>query len=476
MTEHSREPHGHDHGGSHEGDNGHLDAHDHDHHHPEGRVRRLAEMFVGHSHDPGDSFDDALASDRRGIRALKVSLLALGITAVAQLAVVLVSGSVALLADTIHNFSDALTAIPLWIAFAIGSRAATRRYTFGYRRAEDLAGMFVLLMIAISALLAAYESITRLISPQPIANIPIVIAAGIIGFAGNEIVALYRIRVGRSIGSAALIADGFHARTDGLTSLAVVAGALGVAAGYPLADPLVGMLITAVILVVLKQATQQMLGRLMDAVEPELVDQVETIAASVPEVQAVDRLRVRWIGHTLEASMAITVDCEMTVTQGHQVSEDVRHRLLHEVRRLDTAVIHVNPCGHDGQDAHALTRHHDTLAQGSRGISVNGPLAWSRRGRQFVVVGASATARSFPMDEDRQGPVDQRPAGRAQETEDAPAFAESRMSPTDRRLSGNHQDFGSVVRVYVVGRSVGPRQSSARRRALSSTNAKGLTR
>ncbi len=336
--------------------------HGHSHEHPDGRLRRLVASVAGHSHDPGDSIDDALTSDRRGIRALKISLLLLAITAIAQLAVVLVSGSVALLADTIHNFSDALTAVPLWIAFAIGGRAATRRYTYGYRRAEDLAGMFVLLMILASAILAAYESITRLITPQPMTNIPIVIGAGIIGFAGNEAVALYRIRVGRSIGSAALVADGYHARTDGLTSLAVVAGALGVAAGYPLADPLVGLLITAVILVVLKQATGQMLGRLMDAVEPDLVGQVENIVESVPEVQSVDRLRVRWLGHALEASMAITVNCDMTVAQGHQVSEEVRHRLLHEVRRLDTAVIHVNPCRHGGEDPHETTRHHDPVA------------------------------------------------------------------------------------------------------------------
>lgn len=325
-------------------------------------MRRLVASVVGHSHDPGDSIDDALTSDARGIRALKISLVILGITAVAQFAVVLVSGSVALLADTIHNFSDALTAIPLWIAFAIGGRAATRRYTFGYRRAEDLAGLFVLLMIAGSAILAAFESVSRLINPQPITNIPIVIMAGIIGFAGNEGVALLRIRVGRTIGSAALVADGYHARTDGLTSLAVVAGTLGVAAGYPLADPIVGLLITGVILVVLKQATAQMLGRLMDAVEPEVVEQVENVAQSVPDVQSVDRLRVRWLGHALEASMAITVDCDMTVSEGHRVSEEVRHRLVHEVRRLDTAVIHVNPCGHGGEDAHALTRHHDPTA------------------------------------------------------------------------------------------------------------------
>jgi len=366
MTEHAHGPATYEHGEPHVhedhvvDDHGHGHDSDHPHDHPSGRLGRLVAVFVGHSHDPGDSIDDALTSDARGIRALKISLLLLGITAVAQLAVVLVSGSVALLADTIHNFSDALTAVPLWIAFAIGSRAATRRYTFGYRRAEDLAGLFVLLMIAASAILAAYESVSRLITPQPITNIPVVLVAGFLGFLGNEAVALYRIRVGRSIGSAALVADGYHARTDGLTSLAVVAGALGVAAGYPLADPLVGLLITAVILVVLKQATAQMLGRLMDAVEPELVDQVETIAASVPDVQSVDRLRLRWLGHALEASMAITVDCDMTVTEGHRVSEEVRHRLLHEVRRLDTAVIHVNPCGHSGDDAHELTRHHDS--------------------------------------------------------------------------------------------------------------------
>ncbi|MBI3750747.1 MAG: cation transporter [Chloroflexi bacterium] len=359
-SDNDRDP---DHGHAH-GPGSVADGRGHEHDHP-GRLRRIVELFAGHSHDPGDSIDDALTSDRRGIRALKVSLVGLGLTAVGQLAVVLVSGSVALLADTIHNFSDALTAIPLWIAFALGARAATRRYTFGYRRAEDLAGLFVLVMIAGSAILAAAESISRLVSPEPITNIPIVIGAGLIGFAGNEAVAAYRIRVGRAIGSAALVADGYHARTDGLTSLAVVAGALGVAAGYPLADPLVGLLITAVILAVLKQAAGQMLGRLMDAVEPELVEQVETIVASVPEVQSVDRLRVRWLGHAVEASLAITVDCDLSVAQGHRVSEEVRHRLLHEVRHLETVVIHVNPCGHGGADPHELTRHHDPVLHAS---------------------------------------------------------------------------------------------------------------
>jgi cation diffusion facilitator family transporter len=339
-------------------DDEHTPEHDHEHH---TGVRGLIASVLGHSHGQADSVDDALTSSARGIRAVKISLVGLGVTAFAQLAVVLVSGSVALLADTIHNFSDALTAIPLWIAFALGTRAATRRYTFGYRRAEDLAGLFVLLMILGSAILAGYESINRLINPTVITNIPIVIAAGFIGFGGNEAVALYRIRLGREIGSAALIADGYHARADGLTSLAVVAGAIGVALGYPAADPLVGLLITVAILFVLRQATGQMLGRLMDAVEPELVDQVEEIARSTPEVQDVSRIRVRWVGHALEASFAITVDCDKTVGQGHAIAEEVRHRLLHEVAKLDTAVIHVNPCGHDGGDPHEALRHHEVL-------------------------------------------------------------------------------------------------------------------
>ena len=171
--------------------------------------------------------------------------------------------------------------------------------------------------------------------------------------------ALYRIRVGRDIGSAALVADGYHARTDGLTSLAVIVGALGVAAGYPLADPLVGLLITAVILVVLRQATSQMLGRLMDAVEPELVDQVEDIARAVPGVQGLGPVRLRWVGHALEASLTITVDRDHTVGEGHASPRrsDTRSSTGCDAwtPRSSTSI----PCSHDGDDPHATLRHHD---------------------------------------------------------------------------------------------------------------------
>ncbi|MHA6622122.1 cation diffusion facilitator family transporter [Pseudonocardia sp. DLS-67] len=297
----------------------------------------------GHGHGHADSIDAALAASAEGVRALKISLLVLGVTALAQLAVVLVSGSTALLADTIHNFSDALTAVPLWIAFVLGRRAATRRYTYGYGRAEDLAGVFILAMIALSAAVAGYESIQRLVEPRPLENVGFVLAAGLIGFVGNEVVAVHRIRVGRRIGSAALVADGLHARTDGFTSLAVVGAALGVLAGFPLADPIVGLLITVAILVVLRGAAVDIYRRLMDAVDPGLVDTAEAAVRAVPGVVAVEELRLRWSGHRVRAEVGIAVDAGLGVVAGHDIATAVRHGLLHEVPRLVAATVHVGP-------------------------------------------------------------------------------------------------------------------------------------
>lgn len=350
---------GHDDGDHDHGPNGDHD-HDHgDHDHRGGLIGFVQSIFAPHSHDSADSVDKALESSAKGIRAVKISLAALMVTALAQVAVVLVTGSVALLADTIHNFSDALTSIPLWIAFILGRRVANKRYTYGYRRAEDLAGLFIVAMIAFSAALAGWESINRLLDPRPITNIGLVFAAGIIGFLGNELVAIYRIRTGREIGSAALVADGLHARTDGFTSLAVVAGAIGVALGYPQADPIVGLLITVAILWVLKDAARSVFGRLMDAVDPALVDDIERRALAISGVEGVDGVRVRWIGHRLEASLHATVDCDVSVARGHAIAEDVRHELLHEVKGLDVVLVHVDPCGHDGADPHAAAMHHD---------------------------------------------------------------------------------------------------------------------
>lgn len=306
----------------------------------------IKEIFAPHSHDAADSVDDTLESTAAGIRTVKISLLVLGLTALIQIVIVVMSGSVALAADTIHNFADALTAVPLWIAFALGAKPATRRYTYGFGRVEDLAGSFVVAMITMSAIIAGYEAIARLIHPQQIEHVGWVALAGLVGFIGNEWVALYRIRVGHRIGSAALIADGLHARTDGFTSLAVLCSAGGVALGFPLADPIVGLLITAAILAVLRIAARDVFRRLLDGVDPAMVDAAEQALAARPGVQAVRSVRMRWIGHRLHADAELDVDPALDLAQAHRIAHDAEHELTHTVPKLTTALIHAYPAEH----------------------------------------------------------------------------------------------------------------------------------
>jgi cation diffusion facilitator family transporter len=344
--------HSSDRGHDHAHDHDHDHAHDHDHEHAGGVRGWVTGLFRPHSHDAADSVDAALESSAQGIRAVKISLVALAVTAALQMLVVAASGSVALLADTIHNFSDALTAVPLWIAFVVGRRAANRRYTYGYGRAEDLAGLFIVAMIALSAVVGGVQAIRRLIDPLPIQHVGWVALAGLIGFLGNEVVAVYRIRVGRRIASAALVADGLHARTDGFTSLAVLAGAAGVAAGFPLADPIVGLLITAAILAVLRTAVRDVYRRVMDAVDPELVDQAESALLATPGVLEVRAIRMRWIGHRLHAEADLDIDGRISVTDAHRLAHDAEHRLTRDLPKLRTAAIHAYPADREHQGAH----------------------------------------------------------------------------------------------------------------------------
>lgn len=322
-------------------------SHHHAHSHRRGFRGAFTEIFVPHSHDAADNIDSELESSAAGIRAVKLSLLVLGITAVAQIVIVIISGSVALAADTIHNFSDALTAVPLWIAFALGTRAATRRYTYGFGRIEDLAGLFVVAMIAMSAIIAGYEAVMRLLHPQAIEHVGWVALAGLIGFVGNEWVAFYRIRVGRRIGSAALAADGMHARTDGFTSLAVLASAGGVALGFPLADPIIGLVITVAILAVLRTAMRDVFRRLLDGVDPELVETAEHTLAGRPGVRSVRSVRMRWIGHRLHADAELDVDPSLNLAEAHRIAHEAEHDLTHAVPKLTTALIHAYPA-HEG--------------------------------------------------------------------------------------------------------------------------------
>jgi cation diffusion facilitator family transporter len=306
---HSRGQHRHDHG-----------SHDHGPH--------------GHTHGV---IDPTIATTARGIWAIKWSFVILAMTAALQVVVVAISGSVALLADTIHNVADATTAIPLWIAFLLARRKPTATFTYGYGRVEDLAGIIIVLIILFSALVAGYEAIDRLINPQPVTELGWLTVAGIIGFIGNEAVAVFRIRVGREINSAALIADGYHARTDGLTSLAVVLGAAGVWLGYPLADPIVGLLITVAIFGIVWQSARSVLTRMLDGVEPGLVGEIRHAAEHVKGVGKVVDAKARWVGHKLHADVTIAVNDSLTVAEANGISASLQRELFAHLPALEAA-------------------------------------------------------------------------------------------------------------------------------------------
>jgi cation diffusion facilitator family transporter len=317
VTDEHAHTHGHDH------------EHEHGHSHPHGGVKGfLYDLVVPHTHDAADSIDDAMEASSAGVRALKISLFVLLGTTIVQAVLVAFTGSIALLADTIHNFADALTAVPLWIAFVLGRRLATRRYTYGYGRAEDLAGMFIVFVVALSAVVAGWQAIDRFIHPRPVEHPWLLVAAGLVGFAGNELVAVYRIRVGRRIGSAALVADGVHARLDGFTSLSVVIGAVGVMLGFPLADPVIGLLIAVSILLLLWGTVKSIGARLMDAVDPDLLDRAEHALEHADGVTGVRELRLRWVGHRLTGSATVELDTADLLRAAHLAEHAAEH--LHD--------------------------------------------------------------------------------------------------------------------------------------------------
>jgi cation diffusion facilitator family transporter len=314
-----------------------------------------------HNHTHG-AIDASLFTTERGIWAVKWSFFWLFVTALFQIVVVVFSGSVALLADTIHNFGDAATAVPLWFAFRLARYKPTKRFTYGYGRVEDLAGVAVVLVILFSAIVAGYQSFERFIHPQKMGYIWAVALASIIGFLGNEAVALFRIKVGKEIGSAALIADGYHARVDGLTSLAVLGGAIGVWLGFPLADPIVGMLITIAILFIVWDSVKSIFARLLDSIDPKVVDEIRHALSHVKGVQDVSEIRVRWLGHRLHAEVNVAIDANLSVEEGHRIANEARHQLLHHLKYLSNAIIHIDPAHASGEGHHHIANHaHDNL-------------------------------------------------------------------------------------------------------------------
>lgn len=332
-------------------------GHHQSHHHEPAHAHDRA----GYDHTHG-TLDPTLLASEKGIWAVKWSLLILLITTVLQATVVAFTSSVALLADTIHNFGDAATAVPLWVAFAMARKPPTKRFSYGYGRVEDLAGIIIVVIMLVSGVLAAYTSISRLFQPQEIHQLFAVAAASLLGFTGNALVARFRLRVGEEIGSAALIADGYHARTDALTSLGVLLGAVGVWLGYPQADPVVGLVITFVIFRIVWESGKSLFTRLLDGVDPEVIDEVTHSAKHVPEVLEVTEVRVRWIGHRLLADVNIAIQSELSVEQGHEIAREVRHQLLHHLPYLANATIHVDPATASGERHHLISDHtHDQL-------------------------------------------------------------------------------------------------------------------
>jgi cation diffusion facilitator family transporter len=297
--------------------------------------------------------DPQMFSSERGKQAVKWSFAALMFTALLQSAVVFLSGSVALLADTLHNFGDAFTALPLWIAFHLSRRKPSRRFTYGWGRLEDLAGIFIIAVILGSAVAAGYESVRRFSHPRAVEMLGAVAAAALIGFVGNEVVARFRIRVGREIKSAALEADGYHARIDGLTSLGVLFSVVGLWLGYSLTDPLVGLLITAAILKIVWDAGRRVLMRLLDGVDPSIIDDVRQVIANAEGVREVSDIRARWVGHQLHAEVNLAVTGDLSVAEAHRISENAHHAVLSQLPYLSNLSIHVDPLDKSGESFHS---------------------------------------------------------------------------------------------------------------------------
>ncbi len=344
--------HGHEH--DHDHDHGHDDGHPHDHDHGHDHDHRhddsLWGLIAGALHLPGHAHTharpasaDPLYTNELGIRTVKLALAALGLTTLLQLLIYLASGSVALLADTVHNLGDALNSVPLWVAFVLARRAANRRYTYGYGRAEDLAGLLIVVSIAFSAGYILWESIQKFIHPEPLENLGWVAAAALIGFLGNEFVAVLQIQVGRRIGSEAMITDGRHARADGLTSLAVLIAVAGTWLGYPIVDPIIGLLIGLAIVFITRDAVIAMWYRLMDAVDPALVERAEETIRRDADVQAVDGLRMRWVGHRLHLEATLALAPQLTTAVAATITARVRHELLHAIPNLADVRLEITP-------------------------------------------------------------------------------------------------------------------------------------
>jgi len=358
---------GHAHGFEHEYEDHERDhsrrrnEHDNVRGHRSGIVSTIVSIFnLGdHTHEHGNlAHDSALKENELGIRTIYIVIALLGLTTVFQIGIYLMSGSVALLGDTVHNFGDAIISIPLLFAFWLANKRANKRYTYGYGRAEDLAGLFIVLAISISAFYILWESLHRLFNPVPLDNLELVAAAAIVGFAGNVLAAMIQIRTGKKMKSDALIANGTHSQTDGLTSLAILVAVMGAWFGYPIIDAIIGIVMGIIILFIAKDSAKSMWYKLMDAVDPTIVKKAERIVNEHPDVKDVQRLQMRWIGHHLQVEAVLSLNADLNTAQCNSVSEHISHHLYHDIPNLSETTIAVIPWSTDGKTFHCEASHH----------------------------------------------------------------------------------------------------------------------
>ena len=323
------------------------DHHHHDHHHHGGSIlARIGQALhlpgFTHDHSHADLAGDAAFLDNQlAIRTVWIALIALGATTALQVVIYLASGSVALLADTVHNLGDALNSLPLLIAFYFARRAASRRYTYGYGRLEDIAGIFIVISIGFSAAYILLESVERLFNPRELENLEWIALASLTGFVGNELVAMMQIRVGRRIGSDAMVADGQHARVDGLTSLAVLIAVFGALIGLPILDPIVGIIVAIAIVGITWNAIKAVWHRLMDAVDPHLVEHLEAHLLAIDGVDDVLTLRLRWVGHRMYGAVKLRLSADMTLEESQALVQAAQHEAGHVIAQLDELLVQV---------------------------------------------------------------------------------------------------------------------------------------
>ncbi|HZR40184.1 MAG TPA: cation diffusion facilitator family transporter [Ktedonobacteraceae bacterium] len=357
MHNHTEHDHSHDHN-DHDHDHGEHDHDDHDHDHG-----GHSHGHGGHGHEHGTVNPD-LYGNTAGLRAVQISTLGMLVVSIIQFIIAIISGSAGLYADSLHNAGDVLTTVALWIAFVLSRRAANQRYTYGYHRSEDLAGIFIVLVIIASAVASAVESIQKLTSGHVPTQIYLSMAAALVGVVGNEVMAQYKISVGKRINSVPLIADGQHSRIDGLSSLAALVGLIGVALGFPITDPIAGLVITVIILTVVYSTSKSVLQRLLDAVDSRMVPRIIAISEKVPGVEDINDVRARWVGHTLHIAMNIEVDAQLTLAKAHEIAEEVRHQLFHSIDGVSEVIIHTDPYS-PGEDYHQMVAHHMQEAHSS---------------------------------------------------------------------------------------------------------------